>query len=192
MKHIAAALMLALVSTSAFAETLSVPPYPSTPAWKNITNKANADQKLMEWIPANQNENAINDIVTEQVFFRLKNADPAILIQNMFNSTAQACDRVRVNGPTRQMENGYRVAYAQIYCGHQKGTAIDVDIFMKTMSGHDGLYVVQREFHRPVDAGGTPGIISFAKGQEAQAKAFMSARAVADGYLAHKVKLLLR
>jgi hypothetical protein len=190
MKHVAVALMVALVSTSAFAETLVAPPYPSNPPWKNITNKANADQKLMEWIPANQSENAINDILTEQAFYRLKNVDPALLVGNIFKQTAQACDRVRTNGPTRQTENGYPVAYAQIYCGHQKGTTIDVDIFLKAMGGHDGMYVVQREFHRPVDAGGTPGVISFAKGQDAQMKAFMGARTTANDYLVKQVKLL--
>jgi hypothetical protein len=189
-KHIAIALVLALISTSAFAETLVVPPYPANPAWKKITDKANADQKLLEWIPANQSENAINDILTEQVFFRLKNVNPALLIGNIFKNTAQACDRVRTNGPAHQTENGYPVAYAQIYCGHQKGTTIDVDIFLKAMGGHDGMYVVQREFHRPVDSGGVPGVISFAKGQDV--KAFMDARAAANDYLASKVKLISR
>ncbi|HEX3943701.1 MAG TPA: hypothetical protein VHW69_06415 [Rhizomicrobium sp.] len=189
MKHIAVALVLALVSTSAFAETLVVPPYPANPAWKNITDKANADQKLMEWIPANQSENAIDDILTEQVFFRLKNVDPSLLIGNIFKSSMQACDRIRTNGPTRQMENGYPVAYAQVYCGHQKGTTIDVDIFMKAMSGHDGMYVVQREFHRPADSGGVPGVVSFGKNGDAQMKAFMAAHSAANDYLASKVRL---
>lgn len=188
MKLIAVALMLSLASTSAFAETLVVPAYPANPAWKNITNKANADQKLMEWIPANQNENAIGDILTEQVFFQLKNVDPARLVSNIFQQSAGACDRVRVNGPTRQTENGYPVAYGQVYCGHQKGTSIDVDMFIKAIGGHDGLYVVQREFHRPVDAGGVPGVISFANA--AQMKAFMGARSAANDYLAKQVKLV--
>ena len=52
------------------------------------------------------------------------------------------------------------------------------------------LYVVQREFHRPMDAGSVPGVISFAKG--ANVKGFMDARAAADGYLANSVKLLPR
>jgi hypothetical protein len=93
-------------------------------------------------------------------------------------------------GPTHQTENGYPVAYAQIYCGHQKGTTIDVDIFLKAMGGHDGMYVVQREFHRPVDSGGAPGVISFAKGQDAQMKAFMGARSAANDYLVKQVKLI--
>jgi hypothetical protein len=190
MKHIAIALMLAFASTSAMSETLVVPPYPANPAWKNITDKANADQKLMEWIPANQGENAIDDILTEQVFYQMKNTDPAKLINNIFQQSAQACDRVRVNGPTRQTENGYPVAYGQVYCGHQKGTAIDVDIFLKAIGGHNALYVVQREFHRPMDAGSVPGVISFAKG--ANVRGFMDARAAADGYLANSVKLLPR
>jgi hypothetical protein len=190
MKHIAVALLLALAPTSALAEKLVVSPYPATPPWKNITDKANADQKLLEWIPANQSENAIDDILTEQVFFRLKNVDPALLIGNIFKQSAQACDRIRVNGPTRQMENGFPVAYAQVYCGHQKGAAIDVDIFLKAMGGRNAMYVMQREFHRPVDPGGVPGVMSFAKGQDARMKAFMGARNVANDYLVTKVKLV--
>ena len=156
---------LALTSVSAFAasETLAVAPYSSNPPWKNITSKTNDEQKLLEWIPADQNENAIKDILTEQVFYKLKNADLSAFIANVFKSSTQACDRVRVNGPTRQTENGYPVAYAQFYCAHQKGTTFDVDFFMKAISGHDALYVMQREFHRPMNPGDAPGVISFGK-----------------------------
>jgi hypothetical protein len=179
----------AMASVAQAAETLMVAPYPANPPWKNITDKANDEQKLLEWIPADQNENAINDILTEQVFYKLKNADPAMLIGSIFKSSAQACDRIRVNGPIRQTESGYPVAYAQIYCGHQKGTTIDVDIFIKAIGGHDAMYVVQREFHRPVAPGGVPGVISFAKNQGAQMRAFMAARTVANDYLVSKTKL---
>lgn len=189
MKQISFALLLSLAYTTAFAETFVVPPYPANPPWKAITNKENADQKLMEWIPANQSETVIDDILTEQVFYRLKNVDPAMFMQTIVKGTAQACDHVRVNGPTRKTESGYPVAYAQIYCGHQKGTTIDVDIFVKAIGGHDAMYVAQREFHRPAAFGGVPGVVSFAKGQDAQMKAFTAAHAAADNYLVSQVHL---
>ena len=37
------------------------------------------------------------------------------------------------------------------------GAAKDVDILVKAISGHDALYVVQREFRRPAQPGATPG-----------------------------------
>jgi hypothetical protein len=180
---------VALPPAARAAETLMAAPYPANAPWKNITDKANGEQKLLEWIPADQNENAINDILTEQVFYKLKSADPAMFIGNIITGSTQACDRIRVNGPTRQTENGYPVAYAQIYCGHQKGTTIDVDIFIKAIGGHDAMYVVQREFHRPAASGGVPGVISFAKNQDAQMKAFTAAYAAANDYLVSKVHL---
>lgn len=184
--------LLCLFAAGAFAgsgEKLTVPPYPGKPAWKNITDKGNAQQHLREWIPSNQTEATIRDILTEQIFYAARGADPAAFVRNFLIGAARACDRVRVNGPTRQTQNGYAVAYAQVYCVHQRGTPFDVDIFLKAIGGKDALYVVQREFRRPMQPGAAPGVVAFPKDQMAQMKARLAAQAAADKFLASAVQL---
>lgn len=189
MKSIAAiaTACLWLFATSAFAETLVVPPYPAKPAWKNITDKGNAQGHVREWIPADQTESNILDILTEQKFYTVKNGDPAAMITNIATGAQSACDHLRVNGPKRGSESGYPIAYGQVYCSHQKGTPFDVTIFIKAIGGHDGLYVVQREFHRPAQENGVAGVVVLPKGEDPGA--FLAAQVAADKYLVSQVKL---
>ncbi len=185
-KALLAAIMLALFAPVAMAETMVTPPYPAKPAWKLITDKGNAQAHIREWIPAGQSENNILDILTEQTFFTIKNGNPAAMIANIAQGAQSACDSLRVNGPKRATENGYPVAYAQIYCGHQKGTPFDVTIFIKAIGGREALYVVQREFHRATQ-GGPAGVVSFDRPEDA--KALLADQSAADKYLASAVRL---
>ncbi len=177
---------VSLFAQIASAETLVTPPYPSKSAWRLITDRGNAQAHIREWIPADQSESNILDILTEQKFFTVKNGDPSAMIASIAQGAQSACDSLRVNGPKRASENGYPVAYGQIYCGHQKDTPFDVTIFIKAIGGHDALYVVQREFHRPTQ-GGPAGVVSFDRPEDA--KALLAEQAAADKYLASSVKL---
>src|SRR5437867_12547053 len=103
------AVLTAAAASAATREQLVVLPYPAQAAWKKITDKGDAQQHLREWIPHDQSEADIHDILTEQVFYAAKGSAPALLVDSILNSATQACQRVRVNGPTRQTENGYRV-----------------------------------------------------------------------------------
>jgi hypothetical protein len=111
------------------AESFRVPPYPSDTPWKEITNKKNVQVELVEWIPNDQTENEIKDILTEQVFYAANGQEPSTFVSGILNRVGQACEGARVNGPKEQTENGYAVAYAQAYCTNQKGTSKDIDIF---------------------------------------------------------------
>jgi hypothetical protein len=183
------AVLAAGASSAGSREKLVVPPYPAQAAWKKITDKGDAQQHLREWIPYDQSEADTHDILTEQVFYAAKESAPALLVDSILNSATQACQRVRVNGPTRQTENGYRVAYAQIYCAHQKGTSLDVDILLKAISGSDAMYVVQREFRRPMEADGMPGVMAFSQERMPEMKARMMSAEIANKYLADAVQL---
>lgn len=179
-------------------EVLIVPPYPSEPRWKEITNKKNNRMELVEWIPADQRDNArglfvrqsgIRDILTKQIFYSSKDEDPSAFVSKILADVGKACQRARVNGPKAQKENSYPVAYAQAYCLNQKGTAMDVDIFIKAMRGKDALYVVQREFRRPAQRGGTPGVTTFSQDQFEEMKARLVAQQIADRFLVEDVQL---
>jgi len=170
-------------------EAFKVPPYPSEPRWKEITNKKDDRMELVEWIPADQTENAILDILTKQVFYNKKNEDPSAFVSRILSGVGKSCERARVNGPKSQTENGYPVAYAQVYCVNQKGAAKDVDIFIKAIRGESALYVVQREFRRPAKPGATAGITVFSTDQLEQMKARITAQNVANKFLVEDVQL---
>ena len=183
----AAALLLAPAAQA--EEHLVMAPYPASVPWKNITDKHNDVQTLKEWIPADQNEAAIKDILTEQIFRNLKGRDPSDFVSDFLRRVGGACARVRVNGPKPGTENGYRVAYAQAYCANQIGANMDVDIFAKAIAGRDGLYVVQREFRRPAQPGAVPGVAEFSKDQLGEMTARMKAQAAANDFLVKQVAL---
>jgi hypothetical protein len=169
-------------AASAAAEELVLRPYPGPPAWKLVTNKVAGLQFLREMIPANQQLASYRDILTAQSFPQNRGVDPSVYVRNVFASAGQACDGLRVNGPTPSREGGRPVAYGQIYCGRQKGQATGAIMLFKAISGADALYVVQREFRVPPSA--TPGMMS---GPNAVAQA--QAVAKADAYLLNSVFL---
>jgi len=172
------------------SEVLSVPPYPSEPRWKEITNKKNSSMELVEWIPADQTENAIRDILTKQVFYKLKDDNPSAFVNGILKGVGKACEHARINGPTAQIESGYAVAYAQAYCANQKGAAKDVDIFIKAIRGKVALYVVQREFRRPAQPDNrTPGVTHFSKDQVEEMRSRIVAYNVANKFLVEDVQL---
>ena len=166
-------------------ERLVVKPYPDKPAWKRITDKSSAGGWIHEQIPGGETEIAFTKILTDQGFVANRGVDPAAFLQNIFAGIGGACDGAIVNGPTRQLEGGYKVAYGQVYCGTQKGETVGVHIFYKVIEGDAALYSVSWEDHVPPSANG--GELSFPKGQEARAKALLNTEAAANGYLTKDV-----
>src|ERR1700760_1156025 len=128
MKKLGWAFALLLTCGAAQAsERLVVPPYPAAKPWKKITDAHNAQQMMIEWIPADQNENAIGDILTEQAFYG-NPPPPDVFVKRFLAGVGGACRDAKVNGPKTGTENGFPVAYAQAYCAGQKGANKDVDI----------------------------------------------------------------
>src|ERR1043166_8885372 len=128
-----------------------------------------------------------SDILAEQIFPTEKGADPSEFTRGWLKRIINSCRDAKVNGPTAGAENGFSVAYAQVYCVDSKGT--DVDIFFKAIAGMDALYVVQREFRRPTEPGEVAGMRNFGKDQGDAAKAALEAQNAANDYLVSKVKL---
>jgi hypothetical protein len=144
-------------------EFLKVEPYPATPAWKKITDKGNADGSIMEWIPADQNESDIKDIMTVQVFYNLKDNDPDHFLNGMLGLLTKTCAQVRHSGKSHaDQEPPY--SYMQVFCSFPNGKHEEVDMFLKAIEGKDGFYLVQREFHYPKEEG-PAGVNSFSKDQ---------------------------
>jgi len=185
---VAAALaMLALASVASARERLVLEPYPANPPWKQITNQANAVQFLWEYVPADQSGDVHTEILDAQGFYRLKGVDPAGYLQGLFGRTESQCNSVRVNGPVRQVEGGYNVAYAQIYCGRQNGQSFGLSMFFKVIAGSDGLYVIEREVTTP--GSDTAGALSFDKDHAQDAIALLKDQSTANHYLSTSVYL---
>ena len=136
-----------------------MPPYPGWPPWREFVLRQNPP--LHMWVPSDQTSPNIRDVLTAHTFHSDRDADPSAFLRGVMAVTAKACERAKVNGPVEQTEEGYAVAYAQIYCARKKDSNQDVDFFLKAIRGNDALYVVQREFRRPAIAGGEPGIRKF-------------------------------
>jgi hypothetical protein len=192
MNRMIVAALFAAVAVCANAETtdetLLVPPYPAATPWKNITDKSNALMLMREWIPADQTEADIKDILTEQHFVNGRMTTTGF-IKTMFQQVGSQCGNVRTNGPVPRVDNGFPVAYAQIYCSGQKGTDKDVDIFVKVLAGTKGFYVVQYEIRRPADKNRVGGVIEFSGDQLEAVKAMMARQGNANKYLSEQVKL---
>ena len=171
------------------SEELHLVPYPGDPPWKEITNEWKPELKLhtSEWIPSDQDPPDVRDILTIQTFHAMRGTDPSAFLHGVMDLSSKACQRTRVNGPKQQTEEGYRVAYAQIYCAEQKGAGKDVDILLKAIRGNDALYVVQREFRRPTQPGAEPGVQRFSERTEAEKTT--NAMATANRYLEDGVAL---
>lgn len=184
-----ALIVFTVLGQAAFAsgatERLVLEPYPGNPKWKEVTNISRGDQWLREQIPADQKIDTYTDILTAQSFPQQKNTDPSSFLRGMFSRVVSACDGVRVNGPKVQQENGYSIAYAQIYCGKQKGKQFGVNMFFKVIQGNESLYVIQREFRVPATK--VPGQMTFDEDEMEQTVALMKAQSVANSYLVDSV-----
>jgi hypothetical protein len=91
------------------------------------------------------------------------------------------CANLRINGPKAGVENGFRVAYGQIYCVDHRQAHEDAEIFVKAFGG-DALHLVQREFRRPHDpTRKVAGVMEFKDAD--QAKAVLEGQRVANEYL---------
>src|ERR1700743_244500 len=153
------ACMIAALCGSAAAETLIVPPYPGA-AWKKITDRVDDRQTWIEWIPVDQSESDIRDILTEQIFPEQKDADPAAFARDWMARFEGRCAGLKIDGPILLLENGVRTASADVYCVGLKGENKDVDIVFKALAGQEALYVVQREFRRVALPGAVAGVLA--------------------------------
>jgi hypothetical protein len=187
LNRIGLAILLLLAPVAATAQNATekfiVPPYPGATPWKpHIVARLLPQIAWVEWWPEDQPENEIRDILTTQVMKRGK-IEPATFLTSMFARIANSCTGAIANGPKEKTENGFPVAYGQLYCTGQKGAGKDVDIFFKIIGGSDALYIIEREFRRPAEPGAQPGIRHFPGDQMAEIKADMDAKEIADRYL---------
>src|SRR4030095_3766812 len=133
-------------TTAAGEERLVAPLYPGPPPWSEVTNQSNANSWIREQIPRDQQLESYRDILTIQGFPKRPGMTPASFLRGVFASAQNACEAIRVNGPVEKTEGGHRVAYAQVYCGRQRGQSFGVNMLFKVIEGGDRIYAVNRDF----------------------------------------------
>jgi hypothetical protein len=183
----AAAALTVLAGAAQAREHLVMGPYPGPPAWKTATLVDKGLRHLREQIPAGQNIDSYHDILVDEVFPDARGTDPAQFLNQKFAQISGACEGIRVNGPRAGTENGYKIAYGQVFCSRQKGQKFGVNIFFKVIEGDDALYSIHREFRVPPSA--TAGVQSYSKDQMGELQALMKSQMVADHYLVEQVVL---
>jgi hypothetical protein len=193
MKRIALLALLAAFCGSALAEPavemLIVPPYPAATPWKALPVKQTESQKTERWIPADQSEAAFRDLLEADTYLKPLDKDPIVAMTTEIFMARIHCRAASVNGPKEGVENGYPVAYAQVYCVGNRDSNEDIDYFLKVIIGKSVNYTVLREFHRPAAAGAKPGIREFSADKEDEAKAQLEAQGTADKFLVDQVQL---
>jgi hypothetical protein len=193
MKHIALLALLAAFCGSALAEpaaeTLIVPPYPAAAPWQALPAEQNDNQKTERWIPADQSATAHSDLLAAFTTFKPDSKDPVVAMTTEIFFARLHCRDTSVNGPKQGVENGYPVAYAQVYCVGNKDSNEDIDTFIKVIVGKAVNYSVWREFRRPAVRGAKPGVSEFPAGKLDEAKARLEAQGIADKFLVDQVQL---
>lgn len=168
-------------------ENLVLKPFTGAP-WTRITDQTARDGAWNhEAIPRGETEDDFTEILTDQGFPGLTGVDPADFVKQRFAQDALACDSLRTIGPTTRTEGGFRIVYAQIYCGQQRGRDYGAHIFFKVMLGDAALYAVSLNVRTP--ASPTAGVLSFPPGHEADMQALLQTESAADGYIASSVYL---
>jgi hypothetical protein len=77
--------------------------------------------QLHEFIPRDQDVATFTDIVSMEVV-NFRSPDPSFdFLTGMLKNASPACENVQINGPTKRKENNHDVAYAQVFCGREKG-----------------------------------------------------------------------
>lgn len=120
-------------------ERLEWLPYPDGATWKQITDQNDGETHWWhEFIHNDQDVETYKDILSGQEF--PGGRDPSAFINGIFARMTPACETMKVNGPKTGTEGGFAVAYAQIYCGRQKGKDFGVNLFVKAIDGGDAFF----------------------------------------------------
>lgn len=181
------ALLWAGAASAQATEKLIVPPYPASTPWTQVTDERQGVRALQEWIPADETLDDYRDILAVQAYPMTAGLTPEAYLKGMFRQIGGACTGLRVNGPVSRSEGGYPVAYAQVYCGQQKGQAFGVNMFLKVIQGRDALYAINRDLRVPPSSFG--GVQSFGANEKDAIILLLKRQGEADKFLSDAVYL---
>ncbi len=100
---------------------------------------------ISEMVPSAENVNAWTEMVTVQIFFKMK-AAPQQFRTRMETMWSQACANSTSIPIAEASENGYPVLVWQMTCPLNKQTGKPEWTYFKAIGGNDSFYVVQKAF----------------------------------------------
>jgi hypothetical protein len=125
-------------------DVLKVPPYPASPRWRMERNESGP----IFYRPADQTGADLRDLVM-QAFYEGEGAKDVDGYMTALVAKIQTeCESAHSSGPRVTVENGFPVAYAEVYCVNDAKQDADIDTFMKAIRGRDAMVLFAREFRR--------------------------------------------
>jgi len=103
---------------------------------------------MAEYVPTAETVDNWSRLITVQTFHGLSAVDPDGVPANMARGWEGACSSGTAIKVTAAVENGYRVSIWQFLCPINPATHRPENMWLKSISGHDSLYIVQYAYRR--------------------------------------------
>jgi hypothetical protein len=103
-------------------------------------------QMMSEWVPQGETVEAWTEMVTVQIFFKLRDVTPATYRKRMEKSWGDACPGSQVMDVKQGDENGYPTMTWALRCPSNAKTGKPEFTWMKAIQGKDSFYLVQKAY----------------------------------------------
>jgi hypothetical protein len=107
-----------------------------------------ASQAIAEYVPEQESVEDWSRMVTVQIFYSLKGADPEAFAGKLAKQWLAACSGGAARKATSNVENGYKFSLWIYNCPRNPQTGKSENMWMKAVSGADSLYSVQYAYRR--------------------------------------------
>jgi hypothetical protein len=105
-------------------------------------------QAIAEYVPEQESVENWSRMVTVQIFYDLKSADPEAFAGKLAKQWLAACSGGGAHKATSNVENGYKFSLWIYNCPRNPQTGKPENMWMKAVSGADSLYSVQYAYRR--------------------------------------------
>jgi hypothetical protein len=108
--------------------------------------KADESSWITEMVPSNESVNKWTEMVTTQVFYKLKGLLPTKVRDQMIKAWVAGCPGATTTLVADKMEHGYPVAVWIQTCPKVQATGEPEIAYVKALLGNDRAYMVQKAF----------------------------------------------
>jgi hypothetical protein len=120
-------------------------------------------QLLVEYVPAGETVQDWSRMITTQILFGVRKADPDALAGNMAGGWTRACPGGDARKVHAGAENGYAVSIWMFLCPQNPATGKPETMWMKVISGADSLYGVQYAYRSEATEAIVPPTMAYLK-----------------------------
>jgi hypothetical protein len=135
---------LSLTATAALAALENENLLTTIPSGFKLGFQTKTDREaIAEYVPSEESVENWSRMVTVQIFYSLKNADPNAFAGKLAKQWLTACAGGAAHKATSGVENGYKFALWIYNCPRNPQTGKPENMWLKATSGADSLYSVQ-------------------------------------------------